>query len=95
MDICYGNATFLVFLICFCCSLLYTVFIVLHISGTLNGISCNASNFPPGINEVFLIRIDSGSDNWEQSIYVCYKENYHNKFKGQAAVITLKFEVCL
>ena len=60
------ECTFLVIFFCFCCSCLCTGFIIiiiiiiciiiifLHISGTLNGSSCNASNFPSGINKVFL-----------------------------------------
>ena len=45
---------------------------------------------PLGINKLFKL-----SDIWEQLLYVCYKKNYHNKFKGQAAVMTPQFEVCL
>ena len=59
------------------------------------GAAVTQAIFPPGINKVFQILIDFGLDIWEQSLYICNKENYHNKFKGEAAFITLQFEVCL
>ena len=57
IDIFLAECTFLIFLFYFYYSCLYIGFLSTHFLRLLNGSSCNASNFPLGINKVFLILI--------------------------------------